>query len=404
MEREYPTPRAGRGVPTIERSASDRPQPPMPPTPPATPTPPAAPTPPDATDRQPTGLKLRAYVAVAAVAALASAAVSVPVALLDDDGAPPATEQTAPTLASASTPDGVVATIAADVSPSVVRIDVASAAGQGAGSGVIYSTEGHIITNAHVVGDSTEVAVTLADGQRLPGEVLGADPMSDIAVVQIAGEDLPVPAYAQDGPQVGETAIAIGSPFGLDGSVTAGVVSALNRTFATQQGPQVDMIQTDAAINPGNSGGALVDGRGRIIGINTAIFSRGGDSAGIGFAVPVATATAIADQLIATGEVEHAFLGIQGQTVDRQIAELYGLPVSEGAVVAEVGDGTPADAAGLRRGDIITALDGRPITSMEELSGRIQRQQPGTTIELTVQRDSDELTVEVELAVRPDRP
>jgi serine protease Do len=341
---------------------------------------------------------------VAAVAALASAAVSVPVALLDDDGTPVAAEQTAPTLASASTPDGVVAAIAADVSPSVVRIDVASAAGRGAGSGVIYSPDGHIITNAHVVGDSTEVAVTLADGERLTGEILGADPMSDIAVIQIAGEDLPVPAYAQEGPQVGETAIAIGSPFGLDGSVTAGVVSALNRTFATRQGPQVDMIQTDAAINPGNSGGALVDGRGQIIGINTAIFSRGGDSAGIGFAVPVATATAIADQLIATGEVEHAFLGIQGQTVDPQVAELYGLPVSEGAVVAEVGDGTPADAAGLRRGDIITALDGRPITSMEELSGRIQRQQPGTTIELTVQRDSDELTVEVELAVRPDRP
>jgi S1-C subfamily serine protease len=341
---------------------------------------------------------------VAAVAALASAAVSVPVALLDDDGTPPASEQTAPTLASTSTPDGVVAAIAADVSPSVVRIDVASASGRGAGSGVLYSPEGHIITNAHVVGDRTEVAVTLADGERLAGEVLGADPMSDVAVVKIPGSYLPVPAYAQDTPQVGETAIAIGSPFGLDGSVTAGVVSALNRTFATRQGPQVDMIQTDAAINPGNSGGALVDGRGRIIGINTAIFSRGGDSAGIGFAIPVATATAIADQLIATGAVEHAFLGIQGQSVDRQVAELYGLPVSEGAVVVAVSEGTPADEAGLQRGDIIVAMDGRDITSMEELSGRIQRQQPGSTISLTIQRDGEELTIEVELASRPDQP
>jgi S1-C subfamily serine protease len=398
MERETPTPRAGRGVPTIERPASDRPQPPTPPVPPPAPTRPAA------HDRPPTGLRLRAYVAVAAVAALASAAVSIPVALLDDDGTPPATEQTAPTLASTSTTDGIVAAIAADVSPSVVRIDVDSAAGRGAGSGVIYSSDGHIITNAHVVGDSTEVAVTLADGERLTGEVLGADPMSDIAVVQLPGSDLPVPAYAQDAPQVGETAIAIGSPFGLDGSVTAGVVSALNRTFATRQGPQVDMIQTDAAINPGNSGGALVDGRGHIIGINTAIFSRGGDSAGIGFAIPVATATAIADQLIATGEVEHAFLGIQGQTVDRQVAELYDLPVSQGAVVAEVSDGTPAEDAGLQRGDIIVAMDGRPITSMEELSGRIQRQQAGSTISLTIRRDGDELIVDVELAARPEQP
>jgi S1-C subfamily serine protease len=399
MERENPTARTGGATPTIERPPNVRPQPP---TPPAPPTP--APTQPAAQQPGPSGLRLRTYVAVAGVAALASAVVSVPVALLDDDGAAPATEQTAPTLASTSAPDGVVAAIAADVSPSVVRIDVASAAGRGAGSGVIYSSAGHIITNAHVVGDRTEVTVTLADGESVTGEVLGADPMSDIAVVRVAGADLPVPAYAQEAPQVGETAIAIGSPFGLDGSVTAGVVSALNRTLATQQGPQVDMIQTDAAINPGNSGGALVDARGRIIGINTAIFSRGGDNAGIGFAIPVPTATAIADQLIENGAVEHAFLGIQGQTVDRQVAELYGLPVSEGAVVAAVTDGTPAADAGLQRGDIIVAMDERSITSMEELSGRIQRQQPGTTIGLTIHRGDDQLTLDVELAARPDRP
>src|SRR6056297_2054740 len=399
MHREHLNPGDARQVPAAPPQAGSPPPPPAPPTPPQTTAAASASARPE-----PSGLRLRAYVAVAAVAALVSTAVSLPVALLDDRGDTPAAEQTTPTLASASTPDGVVAAIAADVSPSVVRIDVTSAAGQGAGSGVIYSSEGHIITNAHVVRDSSEVMVTLADGERVRGEVLGADRMSDVAVVQVPGDDLPVPAYAQDALRVGETAIAIGSPFGLDGSVTAGVISALNRTFSTQQGPQVDMIQTDAAINPGNSGGALVDARGQIIGINTAIFSRGGDSAGIGFAIPVETATAIADQLIDRGEVQHAFLGIQGQSVDRQVAELYSLPVEEGAVVVDVGDDTPAADAGLERGDIIVAMDGRPITSMEELTGRIHREQPGNEVSLSVQRGEDELTLEVELGDRPDRP
>ncbi len=388
----------GPGTPLGPSAGDHRPQPPTPPVQP----PSVAPA--RTSDGQgPVGLRWRAYVAVAAVAALASAGVTVPAVLLDDDGAAPVAEDTTPTLASATTADGVVAAIAAEVGPSVVRIDVASAAGQGAGSGVIYSPQGHIITNAHVVRDSSQVTVTLADGERVTAEVLGTDPMSDIAVIEVPGQDLPTPAYAQESVQVGETAIAIGSPFGLDGTVTAGVVSALNRTFTTQQGPQVDMIQTDAAINPGNSGGALVDARGQIIGINTAIFSRGGDNAGIGFAVPVETATAIADQLIANGEVEHAFLGIRGQSVDRQVAELYGLPVSEGAVVAAVTDGTPAADAGLQPGDIIVAMDGRAIASMEELTGRLHRQQPGDEVSLRVQRGDEQRTFEVELAARPDR-
>ena len=351
------------------------------------------------------GLPFRSYVAVAAVAALASAGVAVPVTMLDDDGATatseaPASAPAPDTSGEVEAGDSLVSTIAAQVSPSVVRIDVPN---QGSGSGVVYSPEGQIITNAHVVGSAGTVSVTLPDGERYEGEVLGADPTSDIAVVDIEGTDLPVPSYADGAIRVGDTAIAIGSPFGLDGSVTAGVVSALNRTLTTPNGPQVDMIQTDAAINPGNSGGALVNGRGEVIGINTAIFSTGGDNAGIGFAVPVETARAIADQLIETGEVQHAFLGIQGQTVDPQVAELYGLPVSEGAVVAGVVEGTPAAEAGLQRGDIITGLDDRDITSMEMLAGLIQRQQPGDTVELTVRRGSEDLTLEVTLGERPDR-
>lgn len=363
---------------------------------------------PTAADGRHGGLPLRSYVAVAAVAALASAAVVVPTVLTEDDAAlsgsaaPPVTER----LEEGSVDAGgsLVAAIAARVSPSVVRIDVASnGIGQGSGSGVLYSSDGHVITNAHVVQDAPTVTVTLPDGQRFDGEVLGTDPVSDIAVVDIDGTDLPVPAYGAGDVRVGETAIAIGSPFGLDGSVTAGVVSALNRTVTTRQGPQVDMIQTDAAINPGNSGGALVNGRGEIIGINTAIFSQGGDNAGIGFAIPVETARAIADQIIENGEVRHAFLGIQGQTVDRQVAELYGLPVSQGAVVAAVVEGTPAAEAGLQRGDIIVAMDGREIRSMPELAGLIQRQQPGDTVEMTVRRGGEELTLDVTLQARPDR-
>lgn len=361
---------------------------------------------PTTTDDRSRGLPLRSYVAVAAVAALTSAGVAVPLTLLDDEPAATAgTDATAPAPAAGSIEgieagDSLVSAIAAQVGPSVVRIDVPN---KGAGSGVVYSSDGRIITNAHVVGQATTVSVTLPDGERYEGEVLGADPTSDIAVVDIGATDLPVPTFAESGSRVGDTAIAIGSPFGLDGSVTAGVVSALNRTFTTPNGPQVDMIQTDAAINPGNSGGALVNGRGEIIGINTAIFSRGGDNAGIGFAIPVETARAIADQLIEHGEVQHAFLGIQGQTVDPQVAELYGLPVSAGAVVAAVVEGTPAAEAGLQRGDIITALGGRDITSMEMLAGLIQRHQPGDTVELTVHRGGEELALEVTLRARPDQ-
>jgi serine protease Do len=195
--------------------------------------------------------------------------------------------------------------------------------------------------------------------------------------------------------------VAIGSPFGLDGSVTAGVISAVNRTVSGPTAALVDMIQTDAAINPGNSGGALVNSRAEVVGINTAIFSRGGDSAGIGFAIPIATVQDIATQLVETGEVRAGFLGVSGQDVDPQVAELYGLSVTEGAVLAQVVPGSPAEAAGLQRGDIVVAVDGREVTSMAELAGLVSRTRPGTTAELTVVREGAERTVEVTLGDRP---
>ena len=345
------------------------------------------------------------YLAVAAVAAVSSAAVAVPLTLTGDE--PVATSQAAgetggtqPTV-TIEPGDSLVSAIAKRVSPSVVRIDVQGQQGNGSGSGVIYTADGTIITNAHVVNGAARVAVTLPDGSRQPAEVLGADTRSDIAVLRIDASDLPVPSFAEAAPEVGDDAVAIGSPFGLDGSVTAGIVSAVNRTVGTPGAPLVDMIQTDAAINPGNSGGALVNAEGQVVGINTAILSPGGGNDGIGFAIPIETARAIADQLIENGEVQHAFLGITGQDVDTDVAELYGLPVDSGAVIATVAAGTPAEEAGLQRGDIITAIDGDSVRSMQELAGRIQRYAPGDAVTLTVHRGSEELTLDVTLGEQP---
>ena len=367
-----------------------------------------APSPPPSRDTPvPTGaarLGWRQYVAVAAVAGLASAGVAVPVSLglsTDPDaGADASTAQEAAVTFDADEP--LTAAIAAQVGPSVARLDVRGPRGTGSGSAVVYTSDGYLLTNAHVVEGARQIAATLPDGQRLDGEIVGTDPTSDIAVVKVDASDLPVPAFADGEPAVGETAVAIGSPFGLDGSVTAGVVSALNRTVASPGSPLVDMIQTDAAINPGNSGGALVNGAAAVMGINTAIVSAGGGNDGIGFAIPIDTARSIADQLIATGEVEHAFLGVQGQTVEPEVAELYGLPVSEGAVIAGIGEGTPADEAGLNRGDIVVAVDGEEIASMEQLAGVVRNHRPGDVVELTVIRSGDELELQVTLGARPE--
>lgn len=369
------------------------------------------PPPPPATTSSRGRLGWRQYLAVATVAGVTSALVAVPLTRPAGDTAP-ATATSGGTEArppadgplEAAPGSSLVAAIAERVSPAVVRIDVQGQAGNGSGSGVIYTEDGTVITNAHVVEGAAVVAVTLPDGTRHDAAVLGTDPRSDIAVLDIEASGLPVPAFASDTPAVGDHAIAIGSPFGLDGSVTAGIVSAVNRTVSSPRAPLVDVLQTDAAINPGNSGGALVNGAGEVIGINTAILSGGGGNDGIGFAIPIGTARAIADELIEFGEVRHAFLGITGADVAPDVAELYRLPVTAGAVVTGVGPGTPADAAGLRRGDIITAIDGTEVRSMQELAGRIQRFSPDDTVTLTVARGPETMELEVTLAEQPDAP
>jgi S1-C subfamily serine protease len=303
----------------------------------------------------------------------------------------------APVGAAVDGVDNGVEAVASAVLPSVAQVEVVGPnGGQGAGSAVVIRGDGYLLTNNHVVENAARVRVRLPDGDTREAEVVGTDPASDLAVLQVDADDLPAIATAAELPDVGEVAVAIGSPFGLGATVTAGVVSAVNRSLPGA-GPLVDLIQTDAAINPGNSGGALVNAGGELIGINTAILSPSQANAGIGFAIPATTALPIAEQLIETGEVQHAQLGILGQNVDGSIADLYGLPVEQGAVVAEVIPGSGADRAGLERGDIVIAIDGENVTSMADLAGRIRTFAPGDTVEVTFYRGGEEQTVEVEL-------
>jgi len=310
----------------------------------------------------------------------------------------------------------VVPAVAEAVTPSVVRVDVRGAASrtgtgvpQGVGSGVIYRSDGYILTNHHVIQAAGVVTVRLANGDVLEAEIIGSDELNDLAVLRIDRGGLPaINLRPDDEPlKVGETVVAIGSPFGLDASVTAGIISALNRELRLEEQQAgglltiPSVIQTDAAINPGNSGGALVDARGRLVGINTAILSGSGANQGVGFAVSAGQAISSADQLIAQGFVRHPLLGITGLDVTPEVAQQFDLPASRGAVVDSVQDGTGAADAGLRPGDIILEVDGRPLATMSELVARVRARAPGDVLELLVFRDGTSFALEVELSERP---
>ncbi|MCC5950873.1 MAG: trypsin-like peptidase domain-containing protein [Acidimicrobiia bacterium] len=298
---------------------------------------------------------------------------SQPVVQSGDVAAPPSAEADEP-----------VAAVAAHVAPSVVMVG----AGAGVGSGVVYD-DGLVLTNAHVVGRATSVELVFADGATGAGDVLGTDPATDIAVVAITSGDAPPARIARDAAQVGQLAVALGSPFGLDQTVTAGVVSAVDRPLDATGGALVPMLQTDAPINPGNSGGPLADRNGAVIGINTLIISRGGESNGIGFAVPIGVALDTAERIITGESLERGRLGVVTEpTVD-------GTP---GAMVSEVQPGSPAAAAGLQRGDVIAGLDGAPVRNGAELAARIQRGRPGETVEIEVRRGGGTALVTVALA------
>ena len=324
------------------------------------------------------------------------------------------------------TEEPVVAAAAAAL-PSVVNIDVAGSSAsegseglpeghpgvprQGNGSGVAFleAEDGtYVLTNAHVVEGATSIFVTGTDRQRRSAELIGLDADTDIAVVKISAQLPLIELGDSDEIEVGQSAVAIGSPFGLSHSVTSGVISAIGRSLpggaAGQRSvyPLVDVIQTDAAINPGNSGGALVDREGRLIGINTAIYSDTGASGGIGFAVPVNTAVRIAEQIIETGRAQHPFLGIVGQNVTPDLADEEGLPVDEGAFVVEPIEGGKAEEAGIVPGDVIVSLDETPILSMDDLLLEVRRHRIGDEVTVGLWRDGELIEVEMELGIKPD--
>lgn len=279
--------------------------------------------------------------------------------------------------------DEPVAAVAEALGPAVVQIQTAD----GLGSGVVYDASGLVLTNAHVVGSSRSVTVSLDDGSRHDATVLGADDGTDIAVVQIDGaQGLTVASLATDPPKVGQMAVALGSPFGLDGTVTQGIVSAVDRPVDNQSGSAVNMIQTDAPINPGNSGGALANRNGEVIGINSSIYSRSGDNNGIGFAVPIATAKSVADRIVNGDSLDKAVLGVTG--TDSPDGE-------PGAYVQDVVSGGAAEAAGLAAGDLITGVDGTTIKEMETLRGVIGSHSPGDEISITFVRDGQTRTTRV---------
>jgi putative serine protease PepD len=288
--------------------------------------------------------------------------------------------------------DEPIAAVAAAVAPAVVQIRVGGEQRSGLGSGVLYDEGGYLMTNAHVVADARRVEVRLLDGTMLEGTVVGTDPATDIAVVSVDhGERLPVARLSTVDPVVGQTAVALGSPFGLEQTVTAGIVSALDRPVPNNQGIAVNMLQTDAPINPGNSGGALANRDGEVIGINTAIFSQSGENNGIGFAVPVRVAKSVADKITGGEPLDKGALGILGGR---------GAVDEPGAVVEDVTPGGPADRAGLRVGDRVVAVDGNVVRSFEELQGRIGTYSPGDVVVVEVVRDGANIEIVAELGTR----
>lgn len=275
---------------------------------------------------------------------------------------------------------------------------------QGVGTGFIISAEGQIVTNAHVVDGADRVMVTLADGRKVEGKVIGADAATDIALIKVdAGKDLPTVAFGDSTQlKVGQDVVAIGNPFGLGNSVTSGIVSALGRDI--NSGPFDNYIQTDAAINKGNSGGPLFNADGEVVGINTAIFSPSGGSVGIGFAVPSETAAKVVADLGADGTVERGWLGVQIQPVTEDIAAALGFDSAKGVLISNVTADTPAARAGLARGDIVLSVNGATVNEPRDLTRMIATDAPGAEVTLGLLRAGKPVDTVVTLGTRPDQP
>jgi Do/DeqQ family serine protease len=276
---------------------------------------------------------------------------------------------------------------------------------QATGSGVIVDAQnGYVLTNNHVIKNADLIEVTLRDKRRLKARLVGTDPATDIAVLKIATENLvAVPFGDSDKSEVGDFVLAIGNPFGLGQTVTSGIVSAVGRSGLGIEGYE-DFIQTDAPINPGNSGGALVDLRGRLIGINTAILAPSGGNVGVGFAVPINMARSVMDQLVRTGHIERGWIGVGGQDVTPDLMAGLQTRHSEGAVISAIQPGSPADRAGLRIGDLVLAVDGATITSWQHLLNNIALAKVNSEMSLTIERQGRTLTVPVTVAPQRGHP
>ena len=272
---------------------------------------------------------------------------------------------------------------------------------RGLGSGSIVNEHGYILTNNHVIEDADRIVVKLKDGREFTGELIGSDPATDLAVVKVKADNLPVaPLGDSDTLDVGETVIAIGNPFGLEQTVTQGIVSAKGRSQVGLTDYE-DFIQTDASINPGNSGGPLVNLKGEVVGVNTAIFSRSGGSMGIGFSIPINMAKTIMQSLIDTGRVVRGFLGVVIQDVTQELADALNVKVNEGVLIANVGPDTPAAKGGMQQGDIVLKLNGHPVKTSNELRNAVAAIKPGAKAAMDILRDGKPMKLQVTVGEQP---
>ncbi len=338
-------------------------------------------------------------VAGAALVALAVAGCS----LVQDEArsAPAPVTAPAPNASAQAAAAGDIPGIVRKVEPSVVTISH----DQGTGSGVIWSEDGVVVTNAHVVGEARQVEVAFFDGRRADARVRATDPNTDLAVVDVERSDLQPATFQENLPTVGELAVAMGSPLGFQNTITAGIISGLHREIpgSAEQGIRslVDLIQTDAAISPGNSGGALVNGRGEVVGINVAYIPPEAGAVAIGFAIPGATTVDIVGQLLRNGRATHTYLGIQPGQVTRDVAAQLGLDRARGVVVLELVEGGPAAEAGLQPGDVIVGMDDATVDTVEDLFGELRQRRPGTQARVTYIRNGRSQEATVTLAERP---
>jgi serine protease Do len=314
-----------------------------------------------------------------------------------DGGASEAVPPVSPVASSvAVAPDDQLVAVVARVEPSVVTIQTS----EGLGSGVVYQAAGVIVTNEHVVGDAKQVTVSFADGTKIPGQVSGTDEITDLAVVKVQRTDLPAVAVRGDLPRQGETALAIGSPLGFENTVTKGIISGVSRQIpasTTGGRPLVDLIQTDAAISPGNSGGALIDGQGRLVGINEAYIPPSAGAVSLGFAIPASTVVDVVDQLLKTGTAAHPYLGVSVTSLTADVAQALGMKATTGALVQQVQAGGPAAGAGMQGSDVIVKFADQAVNNVGDLYAALRRVDPGDKVSVQVSRGGEVRTLQVTL-------